>query len=257
MATDWMGPRLPIPNKVAVERGLFEAEGSKNHYISKFFYPKSGGFQEILKRMTNGHSVNYGFEIEKIDLAEKTLEFRNGEKRSYDLLINTLPIPDFVRMSGAPSDVLSAAGKLQCTSLTIVNIVGERRKPAKYNWLYVYDEEYLSTRVSFVETLSRNNVAKDKVALQIEVYDKGDQTCSDEEIKNRVCDEAIEQGWIERISDVMHQRIEYANVVSGIDRRANLDVVLNWLCQYGLVRENMIWKWSMIGKIPANSLGEM
>ena len=43
MSTDWMGPRLPVPD-FDTEKWDAECCRSHNHYISKFYYPRYGGF---------------------------------------------------------------------------------------------------------------------------------------------------------------------------------------------------------------------
>ena len=71
--------------------------------------------------------------------------------------------------------VSKASQLLQCTSLKVINITGEYNKNRDYSWIYVYDIEKLSTRVSFIEKLSKNNVKKNKTGMQVEVYNLPDE----------------------------------------------------------------------------------
>ena len=73
-------------------------------------------------------------------------------------------------MTNADDQIIQAAKHLNCTSVTLVNIEGEYKQGRDYNWLYVYDLDKLSTRISFTETLSKNNVPKGKTGIQVEVY---------------------------------------------------------------------------------------
>lgn len=238
MSTDWMGPRLPIPNLETVKSGLVKANKIKNHYISKFNYPKTGGFQSIFGGLMNGADINLGFEVHKIDLKSRTVYFKNGNHQNFDILVNTLPINEFISYCDAPEPIEFAANSLKCTSVNLVNIVGKRKLRANYNWLYVYDLKMLSTRVTFVETLSSHNVKDGSVALQVEVYDLQHSPLDEKEIKQIVCKEALENGWIDEVEDVMIQRVKYANVISTNDRKTHLDKILNWLSQWGLTRED-------------------
>ena len=238
MSTDWMGPRLPVPDFDTVKNGVQNVARPRNHYISKFYYPRHGGFSSILESIVHDDFIKFNHSVEKIDLDEKIVFFQNGHRKKYDILINTLPLTEFVRLSGAPQIVSDAADKLHCTSISLVNIVGHRLTASDFNWLYVYDDDLLSTRVTFIETLSRNNVPDDKsVAVQVEVYDLQNRELSDQAIAEKVCEEAITMDWIDAISDVDVQRVSHANVVPTLDRRTNLNKILDWLSTKGLVRE--------------------
>ena len=141
-----------------------------------------------------------------------------------------------------------AADKLHCTSISLVNIVGHRLTASDFNWLYVYDDDLLSARVTFIETLSPNNVPNDKlVAVQVEVYDMQNRELSDEAMAEKVCEEAIAMGWIDTISDVDVQRVSHANVVPTLDRRTNLNKILDWLSSRGSCVKRTIWTLSTIG----------
>ena len=198
MSTDWMGPRLPVPD-FDMKNGMQNAARSHNHYISKFYYPRYGGFSSILNSIVHDDFLNFVHSVEKIDLDKKLVFFQNGERKKYDILINTLPLTEFVRLSRALQIVSDAADELHCTSISLVNIVGHRLTASDFNWSYVYDDDLLSARVTFIETLSPNNVPNDKlVAVQVEVYDMQNRELSDEAMADNKPGKKQLVGWVDR-----------------------------------------------------------
>jgi len=175
----------------------------------------------------------------RISLSDQSIQFSNGRVIGYNKLINTLPLPEFVRLANAPREILDAASNLSCSSLLLINVTANHAATQPFHWMYVYDEDMLSTRINIVERLSPNNAPTGKTGIQVEVYDSPHRKLNqpDYEIANTVCKELISMGLIKDIESVHTNRVKWANVIFDHPRKKNQEIILNWLEQFGLKRE--------------------
>lgn len=237
--TDWIGQRIYYPKFEDVVNGAVKSPESSNNYIQNVRYPKRNGFSSFTNLIQEGANIEKNKRVINIDLKNKLITFSDGSKINFKLLISTIPLNQFIQISNPMAKVSKASQLLQCTSLKVINITGEYNKNRDYSWIYVYDIEKLSTRVSFIEKLSKNNVKKNKTGMQVEVYNLPDENLniSDEEIKNIVTGEVKEMSLINKVDTIHLKNIKYANIVCDLNRKKNLDIILEWLTNFGLKRE--------------------
>ena len=242
LATDWLGKRVFFPDVETVVSGYKEAAHEPTHYITTVRYPGDGGYDRFCASLENGARVENNHCIDSIDLDNRVLSFTNGLKHNYDELINTIPLPEFIRLagSGVPLDVRSAAESLRCSALLLVNVTANHAALKPYHWLYVYDEDKYSTRINHIEMLSPSNAPQGKTGIQVEVYESQYKSLniSHAEIAQAVIAELKEMGLIESAESVHTRYIQYANVIFDKKRRDAQNVILSWLEQFGLVRED-------------------
>jgi protoporphyrinogen oxidase len=238
--TDWIGNRVFFPDIQTVVDGSIEPPKLQTHYIKEVRYPAYGGFVKFLNKLAKDANINLNHSVAEIDLLNKQISFLNGSKHKYEKLINTLPLPLFISLiSHAPPEILEASEVLCCSSLLLVNVVASNvvRKP--YHWLYVYDEDKLSTRVTHIEMLSPNNGLEGKTGIQVEVYESKYRpfTLRHDEIAAKVSEELIEMGMIEKVEAIHTQYVEYANVIFDKRRKEAQSIIFEWLELFGLKRE--------------------
>mgnify|MGYP006086036305 CR=1 FL=1 len=241
LATDWLGKRVFFPDVETVVSGYKEAAQESTHYITTVRYPVEGGYDRFCASLESGAHVEKDHCIDSIDLKNCVISFTNGLKHDYDELINTLPLPEFIRLagSGVPLDVRNAAESLRCSALLLVNVTANHAALKPYHWLYVYDDDKYSTRINHIEMLSPSNAPQGKTGIQVEVYESQYKpfNISHAEIAQAVIGELKEMGLIESAESVHTQYIQYANVIFDKKRRDAQNVILSWLEQFGLVRE--------------------
>lgn len=239
LTTDWVGGRVFRPEIDAVVQGYDGPPSIATHYIQEVRYPNSGGYFSYAKGFIAGANISTGYQAISIDLERQEIKFANGESHVYEKLINTIPLPDFVRLCSPPEHVRSAAEQLTCTSMLLVNVVAAHPTMKPYHWMYVYDENMLSTRISCIELISPNSVPANKTALQVEVYSSRYKPfpLSHNEIAEIVCKELITMGFIDSVESCHTHYISHANIVFDHHRRESLDCIYEWLSGYGLVRE--------------------
>ncbi|MFC1681709.1 protoporphyrinogen/coproporphyrinogen oxidase [Pseudomonadota bacterium] len=240
LATDWVGERVFYPDVEIVQKGFRGPPSQTTHYVNTVRYPSRGGYIRFAKKLEHGANIQFEHQITRIDLKEREIFFANGKQHRYERLINTLPLPEFIRIaSDVPADVRQAAATLCCSRLLLVNVTANHAARQPYHWLYVYDEDKLSTRINHIELLSPDNAPTGKTGLQVEVYDSryrpfpADQAA----IAKIIVAELLEMGLIEQPESVHTRMIPYANVIFDHERRDAQDQVLKWLTQYGLERE--------------------
>ena len=240
LAVDWVGERVYCPDVATVKEGYVAPAKRNTHYITSVRYPQNGGFISFAKGLSKGARVQLNHRVSSIDLDASTLYFTNGYQHQYQQLINTLPLDHFVDLlQRVPESVRLAASGLRCSSLLLVNIRARGPSLHPYHWLYVYDEEKLSTRITQTHLLSPHNVRDGSIGIQVEVYASAYRPfiSSYEAISARVAAEVLEMGLATDIEAVHTKFVPYANVIFDHARRHHQDTILNWLENYGLNRE--------------------
>lgn len=240
LATDWIGGRVFYPDVETVRRGYHEPEARSSHYIRTARYPGHGGYRAFAAALMENAPVHLGREVTAIDLRARAVHLRDGTRHRFERLINTLPLPEFIRMTmDTPASVRRAAETLQCSSLLLVNVTADDVASHPFHWFYVYDEDKLATRVHHVDRLSPNNAPSGKTGIQVEVYASRARpfTRSFEAIAETVVRELINMGVIERCDSVHTEYIPYANVIFDHERREAQNTILAWLAEFGLERE--------------------
>jgi protoporphyrinogen oxidase len=241
LAVDWVGERVYQPDRATVQEGYVGPASRNTHYITSVRYPETGGFVSFAHGLAKGARVRHGHTVSCVDLETSTLHFANGHQHSFDRLINTLPLDQFIGLiPQAPAEIRSAAAGLCCSSLLLVNIRARGPSRHPFHWLYVYDEDKLSTRITQTHLLSPNNTPAGSIGIQVEVYASPYRpfTSSHEVISAKVLEEVREMGLAHEIEAVHTHFVPYANVIFDNMRRDHQNAILNWLSNYGLQRED-------------------
>ncbi|QOY85100.1 protoporphyrinogen/coproporphyrinogen oxidase [Paludibaculum fermentans] len=244
LSVDWVGSRVFRPAVSDVLEGAVGPLPKKTHYITKVRYPRSGGYQGFGKLLAQDANILYGRKVERVNLAEQTVECNTGEVFPYTTLVSTMPLPEFVRRCGeVPDEVAAAASQLCCTQLLLLSFEVPHPAQRPENWLYVYDRDMLTTRVHFTERMSDQNAPEGCTGIQVEVYFSKYKAmdCSIEEMRQRVLQELVQMGLIlqEAVPKVRVSTkwVEWANVLFDHNQRGALDTIFEWMTRYGLERE--------------------
>jgi len=243
LTTDWIGKRIYFPE---ISDMVESAQGpltKQTHYITKVRYPESGGYYSFIKKVEQRVPVQYNKKLKYISFDNKELQFDNGDTLNYEKLISTLPLPQLILNSDAPDDIKSAAQKLKCSQVLIVNVIADHDAVVNNHWIYVYDEDFYSTRINFTELLAPNNGQPGKTGIQVEVYfsayHQPDKTIAD--IAETVLKELLEMKLIKSKESILtyHTKwLDWANVIFDNHRIEAQNTVFNWLSTKGLVRED-------------------
>lgn len=242
LTTDWVGSRVYFPEIDDVVKGAEGPLQKATHYVSSVHYPTNGGYFSFTTKLAAGAKVSYGKKLRYISFANREIQFFDGSSIRYEKLVNTIPLPILIKNSDAPDAIKAAVDKLSCSSILILNVAANHASPRKNAWLYVYDEDKLSSRINFTELLAPNNAPTGKTGIQVEVYFSKYYPMQEsvESIKARVIEELVEMQLLqsaEAVESVETNWIQWANVIFDLPRRQALDTVLDWLATQGLNRE--------------------
>lgn len=248
LSTEWIGSRIHYPNVDDVITGASGPLKKPFHYITNVRYPTKGGYQAFADSLKEGSHIIYGAEVISVDLDNKKVLCANGTIFPYTKLINTLPLPVFIRLcTSAPSNVLEAAMNLACSQLLLVNTAVPHPALRPEHWIYVYDSDKLATRINHTEKLSQNNAPDGWCGIQTEVYFSRFKPLSEapDLIEKRIKDELIEMGLVDplkfRNGHSLHQHVKmipWANVIFTLETASMLDVIWSWLEEHGLARSS-------------------
>ena len=177
------------------------------------------------------------------------LGFEDGTQSRYETLVSTLPLPILIASAeDAPAAVREAASMLKATRLLLVRVAANHSSVRKEPWLYVYDEDKTSTRVSIQENFSPNNAPTGKTALSVEVCGSDfNRLPSDRNaVVEQVQRELIEMGLLEGPGAVHSVSVRYCpwgQVIYDHNRRSALDRVNKFLERVGVIRAGRYSQW--------------
>lgn len=246
LTADWVGPRMHTPSLDEIDASLVPGSRNKGYYIAGGRYPVTGGYQRFFERFADAANIRLGTTVARIDVARRRVTDCKGYTYSYDRLISTLPLPDFISLiPEAPSEIHKAAASLDCTELLLVDVFAPKVKDSVYRWFYVYDEEKLSTRIHCVESLSPANAPCGMTGIQVEVYSSRHRPATEapHAVAKRVVNELVALGFVDE-ADLHAGRVmsswrscRHANVMFTHPRRSALNTIYDWLTNFGLARE--------------------
>lgn len=244
LTTDWIGNRIFLPNIEDIVAGANGAPRRKTHYITHARYPLFGGYQTYSDILADGANIVYNEEVQRISLKSKQLWLSTGKMVNYDKLISTMPLPLFIKACiEAPKRVLEAGDSLSCSQLLLVNVVAPHETQRTEHWIYVYDQDKLSTRINMPENLSAHQARPGFTGIQVEVYSSKYKplTFSHDEVAQQVISELIDMGLIlsgvERHAIKYHTRfVPWANIIFDHSHKQALNTILSWLERYSLIR---------------------
>jgi UDP-galactopyranose mutase len=150
METSWLGGRVPMPDLGEMIDGALRPAPRPMGPNARFGYPLRGGFQALMDGFLPHlrGPVRLNARVASISPSAKRLTLHDGSVVPYKQLINTMPLPVFVRLMGdeAPSAVRRAAAELRYVSVCCVHLGIGREKLTDKHWIY-YPEDTVFHRV--------------------------------------------------------------------------------------------------------------
>lgn len=196
-----------------------------------FYYPIEGGFESMVKAfaLRVRGDVETGWEVAEVRHDGKwRVRSATGEERSYDVLVNTLPIHELLKVwPGAPEPARAAARRLRYNSLINVVIGSNEDRGYPYTALYVPDPEISFHRLSFPKAFSEKCVPQGSSSIMAEITtNEGDGVweLTDDAVTARVIDDLVKIGFVDpaTISYKRVVRFTYGYPVYDLDYRKNV-----------------------------------
>ncbi len=176
MTCEWVGQFVPRPSVTDVLAGAATNRDKEFGYNSHFYYPKKGGIQALVDAFmaTKLIHMKLNTSVKSINLKKRVVTvLEEGHLRSYqyDALINTLPLPHFLRMiEDLDSTFSRSIMKLRWTSVLNINIGVRGLDPSKgKHWIYFPERQFPFYRVGFPTNFANTVALKGCYSMYVEV----------------------------------------------------------------------------------------
>ena len=162
MSKDWIAERVSVVDIQRVLKNvIFELDDISWGPNNKFIFPLHGGTGEIFRRFVPyiKDCLYLNKEVVGIDMKRKTVMFADGEKESYDCLINTMPLDVFIKKAGrVPETVREQISSLKHSNGLIVGLGFRKKIDNSKCWMYFPENDNPFYRVTNFSNYSFNNV---------------------------------------------------------------------------------------------------
>jgi protoporphyrinogen oxidase len=203
MNTDWLGDYVPAYSKITM---LLSVSGLvRNNYgrNSNYYYPSEGGISTLAKGISFQLNISpvYSRCLQNILLDKKTAIFTDGTEVNYKYLINTIPVNYFLKkIKSLPSNISLESESLKKNSTTLLHILGKGNLEAKYDWIYVPEQEIPFYRITIPGNINPKNCPANHFALTLEY---GGDVCDDEKVLNLSLNALKKMGILnDKLSDI-------------------------------------------------------
>lgn len=173
ITASWTGRFVPNTSLNTIIEGALHRLIEPVGYNAQFFYPKRGGIMFWVKKIAEQHinPIHTNHKVETIDLKEKRIIFANGQIQPFNMLINTIPLDQFLNMIKEPSNrsLTSASSKLICNSVLNFNLGIAHPHISDKHWIYFPEKEYPFYRLGFPHNFSEHMTPKNCSSLYGEV----------------------------------------------------------------------------------------
>jgi protoporphyrinogen oxidase len=243
MSLEWVDrvPRPPLVDLLKTGVGI-QTEGYTHQLY--FNYPKVGGFESMPNAVAAkvGPKLTTNFRVATLKPVDGgwAVVSTTGEERRYKQIIATIPIGSlFSALGEVPAPVKAAAEGLRYNSLRVALIGVRGTDLSEYTALYVPDPASLYHRVCYNRVFSPDLVpaGHSSVSCEITVSPGSDlDTWSDERILDRVVDDLVRDGVIQRdrvVYRAVHREV-YAYVVYTTGYNARVSTIRQFTQERGI-----------------------
>lgn len=251
MTTDWFFNRNVIPTGDLKEAIRGALERRKNQNIVRW-YPKRGGIKSLPESyITHIKNLHLNKTAVRVVLSEKKIAFEDGSSVKYDILINTIPLPELIRiMDSVPDDVRNASSRLRFNSVLCLNFGIDRSHISDRHWIYFPEKEYIFSRVYFPMNFSPDMVPEGKSSVSAIITYSENRPLMEKDVKNRVIIDLIKVGILKRTDKILFREtmdIKYGFNIYDHEREGNVRKILAFLEKNGIYSIGRYGRWEYSG----------
>ena len=162
MSKEWIAERVSVVDLARIEKNIAEAKDDIAWGPNNMFkFPKQGGTGAIYNGIAQGFSekISLDHDLVEVDLEKKEVLFAYGVRHSYDQLISTIPIDQFVtKCTNASDEVRAAATQLVHNSAYVVGLGFRGKREDSKCWMYFPEDNCPFYRVTNFHNYSPFNV---------------------------------------------------------------------------------------------------
>lgn len=251
MTYEWTGNRVPKSSILQVLRGAIWSRNTRAGTNATFRYPDgAGGYGTVSNhlRAQLDDRVHCNHRAIRVDLKNRRVEFENGKIVEYRVLLNTIPIPEFVKLvSDVPEEIEEAVQGLRTNHIMVVNLGIDRASISNKHWVHFPESKYSFFRLSFPFNFSPDLAPEGSSSISAEVsYDASNPPDTDE-LTDLVHKDLIACGILradDRIVAKCVYSIPYAYCIYDEHRQKTLPLVKKWLKQWQVVPGGRYGLWT-------------
>jgi protoporphyrinogen oxidase len=235
MTFEWTGDRVPKPGLWQVLRGALQSKQTQIGTNVDFRYPLTevgyGAIAEALKNKCG--TLHLRHRAVEIDPRKKRVSFDNGACVRYDTLVNTIPLPELIKLCpAAPEHVRTAAAQLRTNSIMVVNLGIDRPAISSNHWVHFPEKDISFFRMSYPHNFADNVTPADMSSISAEVAYHRNNPPDPAELTERVIQDLIRVKALPADAPVvlkMTRDIPFAYCIYDKQRKAALNTVHDWL----------------------------
>lgn len=168
LTCDWCGTFIARPSRKEVLKSLKQKPTRTFGYNDSFYYPKAGGCGALVHALAKHISqLQTRARVTQIDLTKKIARV-NGKIIHFDYLINTLPLPHFLKLLKDKPILAQLAKRLKAAPILVYQ-VALRGKGKKFSWIYCPDPKDPFFRVGQQSSFSSKNAPKGCRSFYVEL----------------------------------------------------------------------------------------
>jgi protoporphyrinogen oxidase len=142
---------IPQPSIEDVIKGALGFSRESLGYNAKFVYPRKGGIGALPRAFAEALKVPpvYNVSVTIVSPQQRTATLSDGRQVSYQRLINTAPLPQFLALlADVPEEIRNAAQRLRASTVHYfdMGVRGPGDIASHHHWIYFPEPEYVFYR---------------------------------------------------------------------------------------------------------------
>jgi len=252
MDMNWIAERVSVIDlKRILDNILSQKDDVEWGPNNQFRFPRRGGTGDLFNRFTKFIKGRLFLNRELIEVKtdEKSLRFRDGEQSHYDVLINTAPLDQLIKMLKTKNAVVAASHKLKHNSVLVAGLGFKKPSPSSKCWIYFPEERAPFYRATYFSNYSPRNVpGKGHYSLMCETAYSKHKRPDRKNILSRTIRGLIDTGIIpdqERSAIISRYLIDidYAYPIPTLGRDKALAVIQSYLEKQNIYSRGRFGAW--------------
>ncbi|MBI5241344.1 MAG: FAD-dependent oxidoreductase [Elusimicrobia bacterium] len=202
LTADWQGRFVPAPEPREVLAGALLDQTKGFGYNAVFRYPRRGGSQALadaLAARLEPGTVRLGARATRVDLEEGRAQVSGLGEVRFERLVNTMPLPEFLDISGPwPAALRAARRRLRHAGVWCLNLALDRPERTGRHWTYFPEPRYPFYRVGAYSNFSAAVAPAGTSSYYVEVSRPGGARVDLKALERRVLDGLRDCGVLER-----------------------------------------------------------
>lgn len=266
LSHNWVGERVAkVDIKRIIDNHIFDRDDIGWGPNSRFRFPKFRGTGAIWEKVAKNlpqDKIHLNAELSRVNLDDKTVVFKDGTIKSYDILISTIPVTElgaishFQATSTSDKNLFSRItdeinSDLKYSSTHVVGLALKGNPPENLTdkcWIYFPENNNPFYRVTVFSNYSPNNVPDIKTSwsLMCEVSESQVKQVNHSKIIEDVIQGALNTRLItdrSQIDHTWHKCVEKGYPTPSIKRNSALFPMLAKFQEYGILSRGRFGAW--------------